>query len=75
MKYIKRSWIADSKLNFGLFQPFDRYVDDREDDYNPDWKNYCQEDELQRLIEVLGKEEYSVSESFNAGMFRKNIVR
>jgi len=34
-------------MNFGLFQPFDKNVDDREDDYNPDWKNYCQQDEME----------------------------
>ena len=36
---------------------------------------YCREDELQQLMEALGKEDYAASESLDVSMFRKNIVK
>jgi len=41
-----RSWIANSKINYGLYQTFDRTVIDRENDDSSIWNNYCQQDEM-----------------------------
>ena len=36
---------------------------------------YCRGDELQQLMDVLGKEEYTISESTDADLLGKNIVK
>jgi chitinase len=41
-----RSWIVNSKINFGMFQTFNKNVIDRENDSNSLWKDYCHQTEL-----------------------------